>query len=57
MKLCTDWEPASDLEDTIWKLHEDWVRIGAFLFDSHAAILTEEIIEPLRITKAERTEN
>ncbi|KAL8494917.1 hypothetical protein ACS0TY_019183 [Phlomoides rotata] len=36
--------------------HIDWMRIGAFLFDSHAAILTENLIKPLRIPKLETTE-
>lgn len=33
------------------------MRIGAFLFDSHAALLTENLIAPLRIPKEGATEN
>ncbi|KAI3444413.1 hypothetical protein Pfo_001078 [Paulownia fortunei] len=36
--------------------HIDWMRIGAFLFDSHAALLTESLIAPLRIPKEVTTE-
>ncbi|KAG8391942.1 hypothetical protein BUALT_Bualt01G0239400 [Buddleja alternifolia] len=33
--------------------HIDWMRIGAFLFDSCAALLTENLVAPLRIPKQE----
>ncbi|GER48674.1 reduced male fertility [Striga asiatica] len=33
--------------------HIDWMRIGAFSFDSSAALLTESLIAPLRIPKAD----
>lgn len=32
------------------------MRIGAFLFDSNGALLTESLIEPLRIPKEETME-
>ncbi|KAL6519961.1 hypothetical protein OROMI_032855 [Orobanche minor] len=32
----------------------DWMRIGAFSFDSPAALLTENLNEPLRIPKVEK---
>ncbi|KAL2511286.1 putative F-box protein [Abeliophyllum distichum] len=31
--------------------HIDWMRIGAFLFDSHSAFLTESLIGPLKVLK------
>ncbi|KAK4483531.1 hypothetical protein RD792_010728 [Penstemon davidsonii] len=31
--------------------HIDWMRIGAFSFESHAAFLTESLIAPLKISK------
>ncbi|CAH9092982.1 unnamed protein product [Cuscuta epithymum] len=36
--------------------HIDWMRIGAFVFDSQAALLTENLITPLRIPREETTE-
>ncbi|VFQ75686.1 unnamed protein product [Cuscuta campestris] len=35
----------------------DWMRIGAFVFDSQAALLTENLIAPLRIPKEETTQD
>ncbi|KAL6569624.1 hypothetical protein OROMI_014138 [Orobanche minor] len=34
--------------------HIDWMRIGAFSFDSPAALLTENLIAPLRVPKVEK---
>ncbi|VFQ75614.1 unnamed protein product [Cuscuta campestris] len=36
--------------------HIDWMRIGAFVFDSQAALLTENLIAPFRIPKEETTQ-
>ncbi|KAL8062886.1 hypothetical protein ABFX02_02G176300 [Erythranthe guttata] len=36
--------------------HIDWMRIGAFLFDSTAALLSESLIAPLRIPDEETTD-
>ncbi|CAI9763845.1 unnamed protein product [Fraxinus pennsylvanica] len=35
----------------------DWMRIGAFFFDSRDALLTETLIAPLKISKEETTQN
>ncbi|XP_031112344.1 probable F-box protein At3g61730 [Ipomoea triloba] len=36
--------------------HIDWMRVGAFVFESQAAFVTENLIAPLRIPKEETTE-
>ncbi|CAA3017608.1 probable F-box At3g61730 [Olea europaea subsp. europaea] len=36
--------------------HIDWMRIGAFLFDSHSAFLTERLIGPLKVDKEDTME-
>ncbi|EPS67644.1 hypothetical protein M569_07130, partial [Genlisea aurea] len=33
----------------------DWMRIGAFVFDSHSAVLTENLISPSRIRPKDAT--
>ncbi|CAA3008986.1 probable F-box At3g61730 [Olea europaea subsp. europaea] len=37
--------------------HIDWMRIGAFFFDSRYALLTETLITPLKISKEHTTQN
>ncbi|KAL2478687.1 putative F-box protein [Forsythia ovata] len=37
--------------------HIDWMRIGAFFFDSREALLTETLIAPLKIPIEETTQN
>ncbi|XAR53961.1 hypothetical protein NMG60_11028915 [Bertholletia excelsa] len=36
--------------------HIDWMRIGAFFFDSSVAFLTEKLIPPVKITREENVE-
>lgn len=38
------------------ELQTDWMRIGAFLFDSHDALLTENLIESIKVPKEDTPE-
>lgn len=40
----------------ILSIKADWMRIGAFFFDSDVAFLTESLIAPLRISREEIVE-
>lgn len=42
---------------TVLMTGSDWMRIGAFFFDSPVAFLTEKLILPVRKSKEESTDN
>lgn len=46
----------SDLSFFFLNQWTDWMRIGAFLFDSQAGLLSESLISPLKIPDEESTE-